>query len=372
MQISLKSGELKMKANKQSQKAGNGSQQIQVGTMIVNQGATEERIKAIFMEMIPQAIETYTKEAYETATRRIDKLEQNVIPRISAIDGALESFADPAFQKVLRKAQQSAAATEREEDYALLSELLICHIEKGEQRKNRVGISKAIEIIDEIDNDALCALTLAYAVATYFPKTDNIQMGLKVLDKFLSKLWYMEPPTGKEWLEHLELLRAVRLGQGIRLRSIREIYTQKLSGCSCIGIKVDSKEYRKAIEILGEKHINSAILIPNILLDGYVRLPVVNKKGIKDIIIKNGSTFREMTVEEKETVEKVWEMYTVDDTLQKTVNDKFMEIFDSFDTLKKLHVWWDSIAEVFGITQIGIILAYTNAKRCDENLPDLI
>lgn len=361
-----------MEVNKQSQKAGDGAQQFQAGTIIFNQGTTEERVRDIFTEMIPQAIEAYTKEAYETATRRIEKLEQNVIPRISAIDGALESFADPSFQKVLRKAQQSAAATEREDDYALLSELLICHIEKGEQRKNKAGISKAIEIIDEIDNDALCGLTLAHAVGTFLPGPGNIQIGLKALDNLFSKLWYMEPPTGRDWIEHLDVLRAVRMGQAVRLKSIREIYTQKLNGYSCIGIKVDSEKYQKAVEILSEKHVNPTILVPNILLDGYVRLPVVKKEGIDDIVVKNGNTTRKMTTEEKEAVEKVWDMYTVNNILQKTVDDKFMEIFDSFDTLKKLHIWWDSIPEVFGITQIGTILAYTNAKRCEENLPDLM
>lgn len=361
-----------MEEIKQSQKAGDGAQQIQAGTIIVNQGVTEERVRNVFTEMIPQALKEYTKEAHEIAIQRINKLEQNVIPRITAIDGALESFADPAFQKLLRKAQQSAAATEREDDYALLSELLVCHIEKGNQRKNRAAISKAIEIIDDIDNDALCALTLAHAVGTYFPATGNIETGLNVLDNLFSKLWYMEPPTGKMWLEHLEVLRAVRLGQFGKMNNIQTIYTKTMSGYSCIGIKVDSEEYQKAIEILASAHINSTILIPNVLLEGYVRLPIVNKKAIDDIVVINGTIYRNMRKEEKEAVEKIWDMYTADKALQELVDNKFMEMFDSYDTLKKLHTWWDSITELFTITQIGTILAHTNAKRCDKGLPDLM
>lgn len=361
-----------MEVNKQSQKAGDRAQQFQAETIIVNQGITEERVRNVFTEMIPQALEIYTKEAYEIAIQRINKLEQNVIPRITAIDGALDSFADPAFQKLLRKAQQSAAATEREEDYALLSELLVSHIEKGRQRKNRTAISKAIEIVDDIDNDALCALTLVHAVGTYFPVTGDIRTGFSDLEALFSKLWYMEPPTDEAWLEHLEILGAVRIGQFGKLNNVKKIYTQSVTGYSCIGIKLDSEEYKKAIEILASAHINSTILIPHALLEGYVRIPVINKEAINNIKIVDGNICRKLNVDEKNAIDKIWEMYTVDKVLQELVDDKFMEMFDSYDTLQKLHTWWDSIPEFFSITQIGTILAHTNAKRLDNRLPDLM
>ena len=106
----------------QKQYAGNDSNQYQIGNYIVNQGISEERVRGIFAELIPQALENYTQDAYKIASSRIDKLETTVIPRIMDIDGAIAMFADPAFQVLLRKAQQSAAATEREDDYDLLSE----------------------------------------------------------------------------------------------------------------------------------------------------------------------------------------------------------------------------------------------------------
>lgn len=361
-----------MEEIKQNQKAGDGAQQIQAGTIIVNQGVTEERVRNVFTEMIPQALKEYTKEAYEIATQRINKLEQNVIPRIAAIDGALESFADPAFQKLLRKAQQSAAATEREDDYALLSELLVCHIEKGNHRKNRAAISKAIEIIDDIDNDALCALTLAHAVGCYFPVTGDIQEGLKILDNLFSKLWYMDPPIDTAWLEHLDILRAVRISQFSGLNNTKTIYTKSMNGYSCIGIKVDSEEHQKAIEILTSARISPKVLIPNVLLEGYVRIPICNKETINKIEAVKGTMHRKLTEDEKNAIEKILGMYVTDNTLQETVDNKFMEMFDSYNTLRKLHIWWDSVPSGFRITQIGAILAHTNAKRCDNSLPDLM
>lgn len=361
-----------MEVNKQSQKAGDGAQQIQVGTMIVNQGATEERVRAIFKDMIPQAIATYTNDAYEIAIQRINKLEQTVIPQIAAIDGALKAFADPAFQKVLKKAQQSAAATEREDDYALLSELLICHIEKGEQRKNRVAISKAIEIIDVIDNDALCALTIGHVIGKYFPKKGNIEDGCKIFADLFSHLLYMELPTNTDWIEHLEILGAIKQNSLASMKKFSDINLELMNGYACIGIKIGSEEYQTALKVLKAAHVNPTILIPNTLLDGFVRLPIVNKNNISDIIVTCGNIQRELKNEEKEAIEKVLQMYVKDKELQQLVNTKFLDLLDSYESIKKVHKWWDTIPKAFEMTKIGTILAYTNAKRCEENLPDLV
>ncbi len=361
-----------MEKNNQSQRAGSHSQQVQIENVVINQGITEERARNVFMEMIPQALEIYTQEAYATANMRISKFEESVIPRIANIEGALSLFADPAFQILLRKAQQSAAATERENDYALLSELLVCHVEKGNNRKNRIAISKAIDIVDDIDDDALCALTLAHAVNQYFPISGDIESGFNILSGLFSKLLYIAPPKKMEWLEHLEVLGAVRLAQFGNLKRFVEYYPKQLAGYACIGLKVDSEEYQEAISILRIAKLDPSILVPNILLDGYVRLPVTSKDSIKDLGIINAVTTRGININEKKALEKIWEMYTIDDTLQQKVNTEFINLWDSFEPLKTLRTWWESIPTAFSITKVGTILAHTNAKRCDSTLPDLI
>ena len=100
-----------MDVNKQSQQAGEGSQLVQAGTIVINQGVSEERVRTVFNEMVPRALEEYTKEAYAKANERITNWENSVLPRVNEVKGMLEAFADPAFQQVLRKAQQSAAVT---------------------------------------------------------------------------------------------------------------------------------------------------------------------------------------------------------------------------------------------------------------------
>jgi hypothetical protein len=141
--------------DKQIQKAGDNAQQIQATTVVVNNGIDEKRTREIFSEMFALERVNYTQEAIRIAENRVYKFQESLIPRIEAIEGASEAFADPKFQFLLRDAQRTAAETERESDYDLLTELLVCHIQKGDNRKNSAGIGRAISIVDEIDNDAL-------------------------------------------------------------------------------------------------------------------------------------------------------------------------------------------------------------------------
>ena len=121
----------------QKQEAGDGSQQLQVGGGLTvnngvlvtgnatfNNGITVDelkQIKEIFNIQHQYTYKEITDIAFETADKRIGEFEKRFEPRIIHIENALLSFADPAFQILLRHAQLSAASTEREADYDLLT-----------------------------------------------------------------------------------------------------------------------------------------------------------------------------------------------------------------------------------------------------------
>ena len=45
-------------------------------------------------------------------------------------------------------------------------------------------------IVDQVDDDALCALTVAYTIERLFPATGSIIRGLNILENVFSKLCY--------------------------------------------------------------------------------------------------------------------------------------------------------------------------------------
>ena len=367
-----------MDVNKYTQQAGDNSQQMQANniTIINNNGLTEEqvneRVKKVVNELIPVAIKECTEEARETADERIAKLENCILPRISQVDGMIESFSDPAFQRLLVKAEQEAAASEREADYDLLTELLVYHVQKGDNRKNRAGVLKATEIVDLIDNTALCALTIMNTVETIRPRFGDVMQGMYVLSEIYSKLEYADLPEGIDWMEHLDILGAIRLTSNIKLKKFEEYYTRMLDGYACIGIRKESEAYKTAVELLDSIQIGKRGLQNNDLLDGYVRLELVNKEHIDNLIITDSFGIHRIKPEEKEVFNSIWNMYEKNEKMQKEVNKRFMDRWDSFESLKKVHEFWNSIPTSYDITQVGRILAHTNAKRCDPSLPDLL
>lgn len=361
-----------MSESKQIQRAGNDSQQIQANSIIINNGISEERVRAIIEEQSLKLRDEYTEEAYKIAGERVNKFEESIMSRLTKIDDALSSFANPEFQILLHRAQLSAATTDKTDDYDLLTELLVCHIQKGNDRKTQAGINRAVSIISEIDNDALCGLTVAHAFAHFVPVTGVCTKGIQVLNDMFKKLIYQDLPFNEEWLDHLDVLGAIRLSSLGKMKKLDEYYSSVLNGYICVGLAHDSEEFNKAILLLREARINEKILIPNELLNGYYRLAITNENGIDALSIAFGGVNIPISQEQKATLNKIWKMYSNDLALKKQVSKKFIEIWNSYDALNKLKSWWDAIPQMFTITQVGKVLAQTNAKRCDSSLPDLI
>ena len=369
-----------MIGDKQAQKTGDNSQLVQAGTInITYNGIDENRVREICAETYAVARRDFTTDAYACANERVQRFEDSLLPKILEIEGALSAFSDPSFQFLLTSAQRTAAATERNADYDMLSELLMCRITKGFARKNRAGISRAVEIVDKIDDDALCALTVVHTVNKLMPSSGSCKAGLKNLADLFEKLIYMELPTGADWIDHLDILDAVRINSAGSFKKMAEYYPNKMSGYSSAGIRIGSEEHKSAMKLLSEADLNSSVLVPNELLDGYVRLPVVAKARIKDLTITqntvvNGKLInqsRPITEKEISVLESVWDLYSTDAETKRVATSAFMSEWDSYPSLKQLHVWWDNITLAFEITHVGTVLAHTNARRCDKTIPEL-
>lgn len=375
--ISNNSGEAnEIGDNSLKQVTGKDSTQIQAHNIIVHNGITEERARQIFQEEAKK-ITAYTQEANITAFERINKLENAFMQAAKKVDGALEAFSDPAFQLILRETEEKAAATEREEDYDLLSQLLICHIQKGSERKNRVGIHHAIKIVDEIDNQALCALTIIYTIQGLVPMAGMCSEGLKLFDDIFSKLQYIELPSGTLWLDHLDILGAIRISNYGKLKSLIDMFSQELDGYVCVGIKKDSPQFEKAMSILSNYEKFGNLLVENECLEGYVRLKLSQKRSANILkllisLLNNAPDLLSLIPKEiNEALYKILDLYSNDPSLMSEAKQNFTKMFNNYEHISKINQWWESIPLAFEITSVGKVLAYTNAKRYDSTIPDL-
>jgi hypothetical protein len=362
--------------NKKIQKAGYGSQQMQADNMVVHVGIDEKRAREVFQEMNLQVRQDYTEDALEVANARVSEFENSLMLKMDKVEGALEAFSDPSFQLLLVDAQKAAASTERPADYDLLSELLVHRFKKDDNRIARAGISLAVDVVDKVSDDALLGLTVAHAVNTFFPLTGDIHQGLDVLNNVFGKVIYGQLPSGHEWLDHLDILNAVRLSSLVSLKKVQQYYPELLSGYIDVGIQKDSDNFTTAIKILDDNSLPRALLVEHSLNFDFLRIPIPNKKQIDSVslqqqVIQGGSVAVPVgfSEEQVEAIKSIYSLYSQDNVLKKNNIDLFMVEWDKRPNLKVLKEWWDSISTSITITSVGKVLAHSNAQRCDNNLP---
>lgn len=365
--------------NKQNQKGGDQSTNLQADQMVVHVGIDEKRAREVFQEMNLQLRQKYTQEAMEIANARVSEFENSLMPKMERVEGALEAFGDPSFQLLLVDAQKAAASTERPADYDLLSELLIHRFKKGDNRIARAGISLAVDIVDKISNEALLGLTVVHTVNNFLPLAGNINQGLDDLNNLFGKVIYGDLPSGHEWLDHLDILNAVRLSSFGSLKKIQQYYPEILPGYIDVGIEKASENHAKALKILDDNNLPRNLLMDHSLNNNYVRISIPNITEIDSIsllqqVFQDGAwvtAHLKLTDVQKTAINNIYDLYSQDDRLKQNNISSFIEEWDKRPNLKALKGWWDTIPILLTITTAGKALAHSNAQRCDENLPPM-
>ncbi len=365
--------------NSQNQKGGDGSANFQSQQMVVHVGIDEKRAREIYQEMNLQLRNDYSQEALNVANSRVIEFENRLMPKMAQVEGALEAFADPSFQLLLVEAQKTAASTERPADYDLLSELLIHRFQKGQNRIARAGISLAVEIVDKVSDEALLGLTVVHAVNSFLPISGDIHQGLDVLNDLFGKIFYGELPTGSAWLDHLDILNAVRLNTFGGLKKIEQYYPEQLPGYVDVGINKISEDYGIAIKILKENNLPIDILIEHALNNEFVRVCIRSISSIDELslvhqIVHDSKLIHlpvKLSEEQKKAINSIYELYSKDGNIRQNNVNSLMNEWNKRPNLKTLREWWDNIPSGFNVTSVGKVLAHSNAQRCDKNLPPL-
>lgn len=355
----------------QKQKAGDNSNQFQAGTMIVNMGVDEKRVREIFDETFQVARRDMTAEAYEIACQRVAQFEDDFVPKFQKVEGALDALRDPAFQFTLTRAHRTAASTDRHADYEVLSELLVHRVERKDDRIKSTGINRAIEVVDSVSDDALTALTVAFAVEKLRPASHNVAEGLDTLDTVFGELCNGPLPQGYSWMEHLDILDAIRVSSIGSLKKLEEYYSERIPSYCTTGIRIDSDEFKMAQELLAENVLSSSFLSPNELDPQYVHLSISDESEISSLRItyqglENGNmtTFTCSPSEaQQNALHKIYAMYTRDAQTVERFKTLFKEEISRRPHLRVVQDWWNNIPRVFDITPVGTALAYANAKR---------
>lgn len=354
-----------------SQKAGNNSTQVQ--TNLIKIGIDEKRVREIIKEENQNALKQMSIIAKKTAIKRFDNYTNILVPKLVKAE-LLESFSDPSIQILFKQSEKTAACTERQKDYELLSELLIHRINKNENYTTSAAIAKAIDEVNNISDEALLGLTIIFSILTYTPTTGNVETGLATLDNLYGKiLKNSNLPNNIDWIDNLEIVRAIRISTNSKFKRLEDYYFDTFKGYSSIGIKKNSLNYDKAQKILRENNMPVSILVDNIFNDNYVRISIFDLNSFDDLslVSKEGSDglSKKLTETQKKALKNIVDLYE-----KGSINkNKFIKLLKTYKNIDLLLEWWDTnLTKLhFSITAIGKVIAHTNAKSIDNTLPDL-
>lgn len=346
----------------QSQRAGTDAVQIQAARD-VNIGITEERARQISLESAKFVLDEYTNEGIAIIQDRLLKLDDRVIASLVR-ENRLHVFADPGFQRTYRKAQEGAAVSDRDSDFDLLASLVADRATRGADRPIRAGIDRAIEVIDRMDDEALRGLTVFQAVSQYRPVGGLVDDGIATMVKLLGQLLDGPLPAGGDWLDHLDLLDAIRINPVSGLRKFEDYWlTSHLTGYMSQGV-----EAAEAPALWNfEEYSIPWPTVPHDFKPGYVRvaaasIDVFEKKHVahlrppaRDAIVKDAKD--------------IFHLDSVDEECRAPLMAKLREQ----QALKTIEEWWDQITSGVTVTAAGRVLARANAERLDSEkvLPPL-
>lgn len=370
-----------MDISKQDQIAGDNSTQVQAGVInnnytIVN-GIDEARARSIWQEEYALACKEWTLEAERIAHERVKQLENKVMNKMLSYDKSLSFLSDPSFLFLLRKAQITAASSEREADYDMLSDLLLHRLEQGENRERRLGISKAIEIVDQISDTSVIGLSLVYAISKFEPTAEDMYEGLSVLNNLYTIIiGEKELPQGESWLEHLDILSAIRLTpRGIKSFKKAEQYLPTMLKKHFVsGVKNESDEYATIKDEFQQCDLPfSSCFIPHPLKPEYIKLNISNE--IDDIYVirqdKSGTVRIPLNEEQYKAMKNAIGIARKDEHQNRELVSRFMEEWDKFPTLNMVKEWWNSLPCYFTITSIGSAIANAYIRGKDPTIPSL-
>ena len=358
--------------NKNTQKAGDNSNQVQLTNCNVSFGITEEKVRELIKDENKLLIASCNEIARDVAMIRSKKIEEKFVAEL--VKGKLlEELKRPEVLVAVRETEEQAICTDDEKSYELLSKILSNRIKYSNDRLVVSSLKNATEVATQITDEALSGLTISFLMSKYGPATVDITQGLKFLNDMYGIVNLTELPKDKSWLEQLDILKLARINSFGGMKKMIDYYYEVLSGYVCVGIKKDSDRYKKAVEILEGVKLSKYDLVTHELNGDYVRLPISTEKDFESVRHFTSQGMVSLTAEQRKAYEKINQLYEKNDAILNSNKKAFKIMWDKFPNLVKVREWWDNIKPSFDITIVGKVLAYTNINNINKNvdLPQL-
>ncbi len=356
-------------ANDYKQKAGDNSVQVQAD--VVNVGISEQRAREICYEVFAREASSLAKEAVAQAHERVGILEGKLISKTEECQDLLNQFRKPEFLYLVQQAEKSAIQTDRELDYDMLVNLLINKTKKENDRKFGTGVKQAIEIVNEIDDDSLSALSVLFVHNTYTSTGPTCSQILDTMENLYSKIGVNALPTDDMWMDQLDILKCIRLSDLNSFKKMDEYFFSVYTGLCVNGIRKDNPHFAESLELLRKNGLPQSLLVEHELNPGFVRLRIGKKEDIDTLFYRAGSNEIGLSNQQRDALRNIYSYYLIDDNQLKIVKENLNKEIEKREKLTTFRKWLEKLPHYCDMTCVGKVLAYTKAKIMFPDLPNV-
>lgn len=344
------------------QAAGNHSTQIQAQTVLI---VDNEKAHEIWDSQQARALAgAYTDEARALGQARAGRLGDRVIDQFTR-EQLLSVFQEPDFQALLTKAQIGAAQTDDEVDHSVLASMLADRARKGNVRKRRIGLDRAIEVADKIDLQALKALTCIFIFSRTYPSGGFIKSGLASNDALYELILKDEElPPGPQFMDHLDLLNLARVNTLATFHGFEVFWIPRVSGWYAAGrMKADPlvDDIWQGFARRGLVHGSDIFLTVHELDSDRFRLPYGSPEALRTSLL-NLNRYSDGQVDA--ICAYAMESFGLDDSGDPALKPILLDMIDATPTMGKFRRWFEALPHSFTFTAAGTIMARAYAEHC--------
>ncbi|MCK5929963.1 MAG: hypothetical protein KAG80_17325 [Nocardioides sp.] len=307
---------------------------------------------------------SYTDQARLLGQERSRRLGDRVINQFTR-EQLLEVFQEPDFQALLTKAQIGAAQTDDDVDHSVLASMLADRARKGNVRKRRIGLDRAIEVADKIDLPALKALTCIFLYSRTYPTGGFIKAGLESQDSLYQLVLADEElPPGPQFMDHLDLLNMVRVNTLSKFNGFDTFWLTRVPGWYAGGhIKSDPM-----VEEAWQGFARRGLTLGSEILLSHHELDVDRFRLLygQPEALRTGLTGlnRYSNVQIDSIMAYAAETFGLTESGDPSLKPKLLSMIDEQSTMGTFRRWFEALPYSFTFTAAGTIMARAYAEHC--------
>ncbi len=339
---------------KQNQRSGDHSTNIQSGQLTVNVGISYAEARQISLDVMKSELAPLTQVAFNTAVSRIEEYGDKLLSKIQERNpAAVQSFTDPAIQFALKDAQKEYAKTGDNDLAEVTIDLLIDRMQCEKRDRVSLVLDDALGKATKLTSGDLDALSVAFLFK------DSKRVDLNNHTKLLAfldfvKQFSVNASTSNASFQYIESLGCASLMQFSGI-SLCEVLRKSYPGLFAKGFS------QEEIPDSFPQAIRQKIIIPCLSNPNLFQINALDDSRVEQLI-QSGDLPEDI---KPQMLDYLNNRCMNDEELKDKVlalNSEFLQIFD---------YWNNTIIKQLRLTSTGIMLAHANIRRRTNEKYDL-